>query len=48
MKKTNRSSRVNVGYQINLCQKVEDENAKHYDINYDFYLNEALKLINNI
>ena len=41
-------SRINVGYQVKLCQDVEDTNPKQYDINYNFYVNEALKLINNI
>lgn len=49
MNKTpNKSSRINVGYQVKLYQTVEDTNPKHYDINFDFYYNEALKLINNI
>jgi len=44
----NRESEIESGYLCTILNKIEDDNAKNYDINYDYYINECYKIINKI
>jgi hypothetical protein len=40
---------VNIGYSATIFNKyIEKDNFKDYDINYQFYINEAMKIVNTI
>ena len=39
---------VNIGFKCTLFNKYEKKDMKDYDINYSFYIIEALKIINPI
>lgn len=39
---------INKGYQVTIFNKYEEKNFYEYDINYNFYIHEANKEINNI
>lgn len=43
---TERKNKIHVGYKVKLAQIIPDE--KPNDINYDFYIDEAIKLIDPI
>ncbi len=47
-KKKENLSRICVGYKVKIANLVRDEIAQNHDIDYDFYYNEAMKLINGI
>lgn len=40
-----RVSGVNIGYMVNLFNKYEEKPFKEYDINYNFYIAEAMKIV---
>ena len=44
----NRMSGVNVGYSVTLFNKYELKNLEDYNIDYNFYIAEARKIINAV
>lgn len=46
--KNNKIIGINVGYSVNLFNKYKLEEMKNYNINYQFYITEARKIINII
>lgn len=44
----NRMSGVNVGYSVTLFNKYESKDMKDYNIDYNFYISEARKIINAV
>ena len=47
-KKDNSEEVVNSGYKAIIANLIEDNNIKNWDINYQFYIDECMKIINNI
>ena len=39
---------VNVGYNVTLFNKYIEKDIKNYDLNYNFYISEAMKIINAV
>jgi hypothetical protein len=44
----NRITGVNVGYTATLFNNYEEKPMEDYNINYSFYINEAMKIVNVI
>jgi uncharacterized metal-binding protein len=44
----NRISGVNIGYAATLFNKYVEKPMKEYDINYKFYIDESMKIINAV
>lgn len=46
--KKEKESIINVGYKATLANLIEDNDISKYDLNFNFYLDECLKILNNI
>lgn len=44
----NKVSGVNIGYMVHLFNKYEEKSFEEYNINYNFYIIEAMKIVNVI
>lgn len=43
-----RISGVNIGYSVTLFNKFEEKEFSEYNIDYNFYISEAMKIVNAI
>lgn len=46
--KDGRVSEIEKGYYVTLLNKIEEKDANEYDINYDYYIKEAYRVINEL
>lgn len=46
--KKEKESIINVGYKATLANLIEDNDISKYDLNFNFYLDECLKIVNTI
>lgn len=44
----NREFGIEAGYKVQILNIIESKNIQDYDINFDYYINEAYKIINQI